>query len=68
MTASVLKAAIEATPLGSPANRSELQRASALVERLRSAHQSTAAMLQELRRAFPDLPLSTRVAALGGPR
>ena len=68
MSAPIPQAAIDTSSIVGRLNRSELQRASDLVERLRSTHQSTAEMLQELRRAFPDLPLSMRVAALGGPR
>jgi hypothetical protein len=43
----------------------EAETARALVERLGAAgRQSTAEMLQELRRAFPDSPLAVRVRAL----
>ena len=43
----------------------EAETASALVERLGAAgRQSTAEMLQELRRAFPHSPLAVRVRAL----
>ncbi len=66
MNAAIPNAAIDVSSMDGRLHRSELQRASALVERLRSTHQSTAEMLHELRRAFPGLPLSTRVAALGG--
>ena len=43
----------------------EVETARALVERLgRTGHNSTAEMLQELRRAFPHSPLAVRVRAL----
>jgi hypothetical protein len=43
----------------------EVETARALVERLGAAgRQSTAEMLQELRRAFPHSPLAVRVRAL----
>ena len=43
----------------------EVETARGLVERLNAAgRQSTAEMLQELRRAFPDSPLAVRVRAL----
>ena len=43
----------------------EVKAAHALVERLNAAgRQSTAEMMQELRRAFPHSPLSVRVCAL----
>ena len=45
--------------------RFEAETARALVERLGAAgRQSTAEMLQELRRAFPHSPLAVRVRAL----
>ena len=50
----------DAAPAGGDA-----ETARALVERLNAAgRQSTAEMLQELRRAFPDSPLAVRVRAL----
>jgi hypothetical protein len=43
----------------------EPETADGLLERLNAAgRQSTAEMLQELRRAFPDSPLAVRVRAL----
>jgi hypothetical protein len=50
---------------GRDRGRFETETARALVERLGAAgRQSTAEMLQELRRAFPDSPLAVRVRAL----
>jgi hypothetical protein len=43
---------------------SEFARAGDLVKRLRARRPSTAEILQELRRRFPNAPLSMRVAAL----
>ena len=52
-------------PLGGDRGSFEAETARALVERLGAAgRQSTAEMLQELRRAFPDSPLAVRVRAL----
>jgi hypothetical protein len=46
-------------------NASETAMACALVQRLRAAgRRSTAELLHELRRAFPDAPLAVRVGAL----
>ncbi len=54
----------DASPGHGPAS-AEAAMARALVERLAVAgHKSTAEMLHELRRAFPDSPLSVRVRAL----
>ena len=54
----------EVSPAGD-ATRGDIARAEALVESLRaSGQQSTAEMLQELRRAFPHSPLAFRVRAL----
>jgi hypothetical protein len=53
-----------ASSRGSDAQQ-EIARARALVDQLGDAGQrSTAEMLQELRRAFPDSPLAVRVRAL----
>ena len=50
---------------GEGAAKSEAELARALVERLRAAGlRSTAEVLRELRRAFPDAPLEVRVRAL----
>ena len=52
-------------PLGRDRGQPQLDTARALVERLGAAgRQSTAEMLQELRRAFPHSPLAVRVRAL----
>jgi hypothetical protein len=52
-------------PAGRDRGQSEFETARALVERLGAAgRQSTAEMLQELRRAFPHSPLAVRVRAL----
>ena len=52
-----------AAPPGS--NASDLAMARALVQRLHAAgRRSTAELLHELRRAFPDAPLAVRVGAL----
>ena len=54
-----------AAPAGSGGAHFEVETAHALVERLGAAgRQSTAEMLQELRRAFPHSPLAVRVRAL----
>ena len=46
-------------------NTSDLAMARALVQRLHAAgRRSTAELLHELRRAFPDAPLAVRVGAL----
>jgi hypothetical protein len=46
-------------------NASDLAMARALVQRLHAAgRRSTAELLHELRRAFPDAPLAVRVGAL----
>jgi hypothetical protein len=49
-------------------NVSEFARASDLVKRLLGSQPSTAEVLQELRRRFPNAPLSTRIAALAALR
>jgi hypothetical protein len=50
---------------GEHAGHLKAETADRLVERLNAAgRQSTAEMLQELRRAFPDSPLAVRVRAL----
>ena len=58
----------DATLVGSAtqtSSRSDEELARALVAQLAAAGQrSTAEMLHELRRAFPDAPLAVRVAAL----
>ena len=55
----------DASLMGSDSGHSEVETARALVERLgRTGRQSTAEMLQELRRAFPHSPLAVRVRAL----
>jgi hypothetical protein len=52
-------------PAGGNAATSEVEMARALVERLAAAgRRSTAEVLHELRRAFPDSPLEVRVRAL----
>ena len=54
-------------PMQKPANpaKSEAEMARAMVERLAAAgRRSTAEVLHELRRAFPDAPLEVRVRAL----
>jgi hypothetical protein len=51
--------------LGRQSGHAESDRMRPLVDHLKAAGQrSTAEMLSELRRAFPDSPLSQRVAAL----
>ncbi len=51
--------------LGGSGEHFKAETADRLVERLNAAgRQSTAEMLQELRRAFPDSPLAVRVRAL----
>ena len=55
----------EDAALASAGGAIEAETARALVERLGAAgRQSTAEMLQELRRAFPHSPLAVRVRAL----
>ena len=55
----------DASLLGSDSSHSEIEKARALVERLGAAgRRSTAELLHELRRAFPDSPLAVRVRAL----
>ena len=55
----------DASLVGSDSGHFEIETARALVERLsRAGRQSTAEMLQELRRAFPHSPLAVRVRAL----
>jgi hypothetical protein len=55
----------DASFLGSDGGRAEIEKARALVARLRAAgRRSTAEMLHELRRAFPNSPLAVRVRAL----
>ena len=52
-------------PAGGHTAKSETELARALVERLAAAgRRSTAEVLHELRRAFPDAPLEVRVRAL----
>jgi hypothetical protein len=52
-----------ATPPGNDA--SEMAMARALVQRLHATdRRSTAELLHELRRAFPDAPLAVRIGAL----
>ena len=52
-------------PADETAASSDVAKARALVERLHAARQrSTAELLHELRRAFPDAPLAVRVGAL----
>jgi hypothetical protein len=54
---------------GNAATSSEAEMARALVEHLAAAgRRSTAEVLHELRRAFPDSPLEVRVRALGALR
>jgi hypothetical protein len=56
-------------PAGANAATSEVEMARALVERLAAAgRRSTAEVLHELRRAFPDAPLEVRVRALAALR
>jgi len=48
-----------------PAAPADAETARIMIERLRAiGHRSTAEMLEELRRAFPDSPLAVRVRAL----
>jgi len=55
----------DASVTGSASGHFETETARELVERLaRAGRQSTAEMLQELRRAFPHSPLAVRVRAL----
>jgi hypothetical protein len=55
----------EAPLKGGDSGHFEIETARALVERLgRTGRQTTAEMLQELRRAFPHSPLAVRVRAL----
>ena len=54
----------DATALGPDANRA-MARA---IERLAASRQSTAEMLSELRREFPDAPLAVRIRALNALR
>jgi hypothetical protein len=55
----------DASPVSGDRGYFEAETASALVARLGAAGRgSTAEMLQELRRAFPDSPLAVRVRAL----
>ncbi len=55
----------EAPLKGGDSGSFEVETARALVERLgRTGRNSTAEMLQELRRAFPHSPLAVRVRAL----
>jgi hypothetical protein len=55
----------DASLMGSDSGHFEVETARALVERLgRTGRNSTAEMLQELRRAFPHSPLAVRVRAL----
>ena len=55
----------DASLMGSDSGYFEVETARALVERLgRAGRNSTAEMLQELRRAFPHSPLAVRVRAL----
>lgn len=55
----------ESMPMNGRSGHSESDRADDLVQRLNATgRQSTAEMLQELRRAFPDSPLAVRVRAL----
>ncbi len=56
-------------PTGGKTATSEAEMACALVERLAAAGcRSTAEVLHELRRTFPDAPLDVRVRALQGLR
>jgi hypothetical protein len=56
-------------PAGGKTATSEAEMARALVERLAAAgRRSTAEVLHELRRAFPDSPLEVRVRALAALR
>ena len=56
-------------PARGTAATSDAEMARALVERLTAAgRRSTAEVLHELRRAFPDSPLEVRVRALGALR
>jgi hypothetical protein len=60
-----MNAPTSATKADSETGHLEAETARGLVERLNAAgRQSTAEMLQELRRAFPDSPLAFRVRAL----
>jgi hypothetical protein len=53
------------TAASSGSNASDMAKACALVQRLHAAGlHSTAELLHELRRAFPDAPLAVRVGAL----
>ena len=55
----------DASLVGNENGHFEVETARGLVERLNTAgRQSTAELLQELRRAFPDSPLAVRVRAL----
>ena len=64
MTALMANSATETAPF-SGNNSSDLAKACALVQRLHAAgRRSTAELLHELRRAFPDAPLAVRVGAL----
>jgi hypothetical protein len=55
----------DASLIGSDRGHAEIEKARALVERLGAAgRRSTAELLHELRRAFPDAPLAVRVRAL----
>ena len=55
----------DASLMGSDSGSSEVETAHALVERLgRTGRNSTAELLQELRRALPHSPLAVRVRAL----
>lgn len=63
-SATVPVADIASVP-GSDVAHPDIAKARALVEQLRATgRQSTAEMLQELRRAFPHSPLAVRVRAL----
>lgn len=53
--------------VASEADSPDADTARALVQRL-AGQRSTAEMLQELRQAFPDMPLAARVAALSAIR
>jgi len=56
-------------PAGGSTAKSEAEMARALVEQFAAAgRRSTAELLHELRRAFPDAPLEVRVRALQGLR
>jgi hypothetical protein len=59
----------DASSIGSDAGRSDADKARALVEKLSAAgRRSTAEMLHELRRAFPEASLAVRVRALAALR